>query len=260
MLSVAKLTRAPKSLANAMSIFFPIYVEHFDWRLALEYSLPVFFIVATGFIINDINDVDKDSINNKDSVLPQKEMSIQRALVLYYFFLAISLISIKLLIPNFQSFLYLFYLLLATNYDHIVRFKPSLKNLYVLLLALIHVTILHVLTSISILILASLVINVMCKEIFMDIRDLKGDGQTFVKVNGIKSATKLTYLLQIIFHSLVIVYVFLRATTLHIVILLVLLVLALIGLQIWNTFKNRYEIYMIRILAFQNFLNFMLIL
>lgn len=260
MLSIAKLTRSFKSLANAMSFFFPIYIVHSDLQLALKYSIPIFFIVATGFIINDINDVEKDTINGKLNVLPQKEMSIQWALVLYYSFLSISLISIKLFIPGYKLFYYLVYLVLATNYDYIVRFKPSLKNLYVLCLALTHVAILYILTSVSVLLLTCLVINVLSKEIFMDIRDLKGDGITFVKLYGVNVTNQLLYFLQIALHSLASIFVYLNNDTSHVIILLLLFLLALIGFGIWRYSKCQSEIQMIRILIVQSLLIFGLIL
>jgi len=97
LLGIAKLIRIEKSIANSLTIFFPIAYLTQNVSLGVKYSIPVFFIISTGFIINDINDLEKDRINNSDRALPTNDMSVSKAIFLYYFFLAVALLSIKFL-------------------------------------------------------------------------------------------------------------------------------------------------------------------
>ncbi len=170
--------------------------------MSLKYSLPVFLIASTGFIINDVKDVDTDKINAPDRVIPKGTISINNAIILYYTFLTFSLLAIKLFVPYKFTYLYLVSLILVTNYEYIVLNFPYLKNLYVIAIVTIHGIILYLVISLNVFIIAAGIIIILCKEIYNDIRDIKGDENTYAKIFGIEKTGRTILILQFLLLTL----------------------------------------------------------
>jgi 4-hydroxybenzoate polyprenyltransferase len=233
LLAIAKLIRIEKSIFNSLSILFPILYFTQNVSLSLKYSIPVFFILTTGFIINDINDLEKDKINNSNRVLPKKDISINKAIILYYFFLAAALLAVKLLIPLNHVFIFLLYLVLMINYDYLIIAYPYLKNLYVAMVASIHLTILYLIIPINIFILIGLLINVLCREIYMDIRDIRGDGSTFAKVTGVKKTGKVILWLQVLLLVILSVVLYQDFSIVHCIAYILILITFIFNALIW---------------------------
>lgn len=238
LIAIAKLIRIEKCIFNTVSIFFPVLYLTQNLLLSVNYAIPVFSIIAAGFIINDINDIERDKINNPHRVLPKNNISINKAIVLYFIFLTFAILSIKILIPLEHVFIYLVYIVLMTNYDYLVRGYPYLKNLYVFLTALVHFSILYAITSINIIILVSLALNILCKEIYMDIRDVKGDGNTFAKLIGANKAGKISLFIQLILLLLLSVLTYQHSTFLHSAIILLILTTFITNIILWLKFNT----------------------
>jgi 4-hydroxybenzoate polyprenyltransferase len=236
-----------------------MYITH-NIHLSLFYSLPLFFILSTGFILNDINDLEKDKINNPMRVLPSNKLSINNAIIIYYIFLAISLSTIKLFIPTKCLFIYLTLLILVINYDYIIICFPYLKNIYVGILILINFLILRNVIFFNFLIILSLVINVICKEILMDIRDLKGDGKTLAKLLGNKQSIKLIILLQIIIVVNIQSYIFIFFSISRFIIYIIINILSLFLTIDLIRFNIRKIKYLILLIVLQNIILYGLIL
>ena len=258
-MAIAKLIRIEKSIFNALSILFPIAYITKNISIGIEYSMPIFCILSAGFIINNINDIERDKVNNPDRVLPKNDISINQAIIWYYFFLAVALLSIKSLIPFDYLFIYLLYLVLMTNYDYVILGHPYFKNLYVVLVASIHFSILYKLTSINIFILIGLIINILCKEIYMDIRDIKGDGNTFAKMFGVKIAGAVILSLQAVLLPLLIMahdhFLFINYLALGLITITIIW-----NAFVWTTYQSSKLLTSINIIVVQNFIIYGLIL
>jgi 4-hydroxybenzoate polyprenyltransferase len=88
------------------------------------------------FIVNDLDDVEKDRINHPDRPLPSGELKPAFVAVLYYCCLASTLLSIRFGIgTNPISFLYYLGLIAAISYRYVVEYLPVIKPLYVALVS-----------------------------------------------------------------------------------------------------------------------------
>jgi geranylgeranylglycerol-phosphate geranylgeranyltransferase len=204
--SIIRLIRFEKSFLSAFSIFLPALQKTKDVRLSLAYSIPIFTIMASAFIINDINDIERDFVNNPDRVLPQKLISTDFAITLYYFLLLLTLVIVKFLIPFNHVFLFMFYLILATNYNYLVNSFPYLKNFYVVLIMIAHLSIIFLLVPVNLFFSGCILLNILSEEVLLDLRDLKGDGNTLPKIVGKKVMIRVAALLQLLQLALLIAY------------------------------------------------------
>jgi 4-hydroxybenzoate polyprenyltransferase len=86
------------------------------------------------FIINDLDDAEKDRINHPDRPLPSGELKPAFVSVLYFCCLTAALLSIRFGVgTNSISFLYYLGLIVAISYRYIVEYLPALKPIYVAL-------------------------------------------------------------------------------------------------------------------------------
>ncbi len=258
--AIAKLIRIEKSISNSLSIFFPLIYITRNISFSLNYSIPIFFMFAAAFVINDINDLEKDKINHSNRALPKNDISINMAIILYYFFLAGALLSIKLTVPFNYVFIYLLYIVLITNYDYLNMGYPYLKNLYVVLVFSIHFAILYLIIPINIFILIGLVINILCKEIYMDIRDIKGDGKTFAKVMGIKNTGKVILCLQFLLLASTFTVLYQEFSIIHCLAFIIVVITFISNAIIWYRYNVLNLKSNINIIVFQNFIIYGLIL
>ena len=203
---IGKLIRFEKCFLSAFSVFLPAWINTKDIKLSLAYSIPIFTIVASGFILNDINDIERDFVNNPDRVLPQKSITANFAIGLYYFLLLMTLVIIKFFMPLSYVFVFMLYLVLIINYNYLVNSFPYLKNLYVLIVAGVHLSIIFLLVPLNLFFFGSILLNILSQEILLDLRDLKGDGNTFPKIVGKQVTVRLFVLLQILQMLLLIAY------------------------------------------------------
>jgi len=203
---ILKLIRFEKTFLSAFSVFLPAFVKTRNIGMSLTYSIPVFTIVALGFIINDINDIERDTVNNPERVLPQKLITSEFAIVAYYLLLLATLIVIKFFMPLSSVFVFMLYLVLIINYNYLVDSFPYLKNFYVLIISTVHLSIIFLLVPINWFFAGCIILNILCQEILLDLRDLKGDGETLPKILGKKLTVRLVLFLQSLQLLLLIAY------------------------------------------------------
>lgn len=203
---IIKLIRFEKSFLSAFSVFLPALEKTKDINLSLAYSIPIFTIVASGFIINDINDIERDFVNDHDRVLPQKLISTDFAIGLYYFLLLATLVLVKFFIPIGCVFVFMLYLVLIINYNYLVNSFPYLKNFYVVVIAMVHLFIIFLLVPVNLVFFGCVILNILSQEITLDLRDLKGDGNTLPKIMGKKTTLRIVSLLQLLQLLLLIAY------------------------------------------------------
>lgn len=139
------------------------------------------------FIINDVNDLEKDRTNHPDRPLPKNRITVSMAVALYFFFVFLSLLLVKIFVPEKYVYIYLVFLVMLTNYDYVVAEFPYIKNVYVSATAIIPIIVLSYIspgdynyTHVA----GSLALFTLGREIFMDIKDAAGDGDTFSKRIG----------------------------------------------------------------------------
>jgi len=237
LLNLVKLIRFDTCLLTALSIFVPLLYKTGDLVISSAYSIPLISIVASGFVINDIQDVENDNINHPTRVLPNKRITLQIAVVIYFILLGTSLITIKELIPLKHVYIYAAYLILITNYSYIKSEFPYLKIFFVLTVVGLHLFILNQLFPIGTCFSIGVIIYVFARELLMDINDLKGDGKTLVKLFGNVVSMYCSFLFQ--FLSIALVSFCIANNKYDYLIISLSVILAIFNYFFWKKESNR---------------------
>lgn len=256
LLSLARLIRFDSCLLTALSIFIPLFYKTGDIVLSCNYSIPLLSIIASGFVLNDIQDVESDNINHPTRVLPSKQITLEIAVVIYFILLGISLITIKELISLKYIYIYAVYLILLTNYNYIKMEFPYLKIFFLLAVMGLHLSILNQLLSISIYFTIGAIFYLFARELLMDINDLKGDGMTLAKLLGTAASVHCSFLSQLLSLALLTLYV--ADSNLDHLIMLLSAILAIFNYFLWKKETKRKQV--IRMMKVQLFLLFAMIL
>ncbi|XXJ20793.1 UbiA family prenyltransferase [Desulfovibrio caledoniensis] len=196
-----KLSRIDSCLLTFLAIMAPVAYHSQDILLGVTQALPVFPIAMCGFVVNDINDIEKDVINHPERPLPRREIRVTSAVIFYFALLAISLVLIRLYISGASVFYYVAFCLGMTNYNLVVNHFPRLKNFYVVV-----VTMLPILIAINssglgygyYLVALSLALFMMGRELLMDVHDAEGDCDNLAIAFGTKRIRGIGFGLQII--------------------------------------------------------------
>jgi 4-hydroxybenzoate polyprenyltransferase len=173
-----RLIRLDSCLLAFLAIFLPLLVRGNDFALSLRRAAPLLFICVCTFIVNDLDDLERDRVNHPERPLPARRLSPAFAVILYYISLGAALFSTRQYVEPDTAFLYYALTALSISYGYIVDCLPSIKSAYV-----------AATSSIPILIVASwypretrlyiLALTVffltMGREICMDIKDRPGD-------------------------------------------------------------------------------------
>ncbi|MDO8281454.1 MAG: UbiA family prenyltransferase [Thermodesulfovibrionia bacterium] len=189
-----QLVRPEISGLVAVVIFIPTLCATGDWSLGLRYALTIVPICMCGFVINAVNDLEKDRQNHPERPLPSGTISPSAAVFLFFVLIAVALTMIKSLIAPQDAFVYLLSLIIMINYDYVVSYFPSAKNFYVATAAAMPIVILSR-TAFSLLshtnVLIAAILYALCMEMLSDIKDMPGDGLTLAKRIGSRRAGQL---------------------------------------------------------------------
>jgi geranylgeranylglycerol-phosphate geranylgeranyltransferase len=142
----------------------------------------------SGFVINDLHDIEKDKTNHPHRPLPSQQVTPVAACILYFFLLTLSLVLIKANVEPTHTYIYLIFLVGLINYNYVVSYIPWLKDFYVATIGIFPLFILS-----SLLpegrghgpVIICLFLFLLGREMLMDIEDFGGDGETLVKKIGL---------------------------------------------------------------------------
>jgi geranylgeranylglycerol-phosphate geranylgeranyltransferase len=135
------------------------------------------------FIANDLDDVEKDRINQPDRPLPACQITPAWAAVLYFICLALALFSTRYFVSPGVAFLYYALIALLISYGQILDWLPGLKAPYVAKVTTIPVIIVATLypgEARLYRVAVAAFFLVIGREICMDIRDRPGDAISFM--------------------------------------------------------------------------------
>ncbi|WP_269586169.1 UbiA family prenyltransferase [Roseibium sp. Sym1] len=191
-----KLVRFDTSLLTACIIFVPYLYKGLTVLHAAQKALPILLTSMCCFVLNDIHDLEKDRINHPTRPLPTGSISERSAMGIYFLLLALTLSSILSFVEQDKYYIYLLCLIIFTNYDHVVSDFPYLKNFYVATASVLPILILRP-SEFSFTIIDNVALAMMFfifgRELLMDLQDLLGDGQTFVRSLGEKSSASIGF-------------------------------------------------------------------
>jgi len=179
-----QLTRPDSSILAFLAVLLPTLTRTRDFSLGLVRAVPLLFVGMCTFIINDLEDIERDKINHPERPLPSGLVEPWFAAVLYYLCLALALTAIRLFITSSRiAFLYYLLLIASISYGYVVEFLPELKPFYVSLVVPIPVLILVAffpneprLYSVAV----ALGFFNLGRELCMDLRDRLGDKESLL--------------------------------------------------------------------------------
>jgi geranylgeranylglycerol-phosphate geranylgeranyltransferase len=198
--AVLRLSRIPSCIVAFLTVFIPTYAHTHDLRRALAVSAPIFLVSACTFILNDLNDVERDRINHPHRPLPLGAITPRTAAIAYLTIFVIALGLIHTLAEVSLHFLYLSIFLLAINYNTIVNHIAELKTAYVAGTITLALTLVCRIVGAELdwNLLASAFFFILGRELLMDVQDWKGDGPTIAKRFSPRAVTWLAFGLQCI--------------------------------------------------------------
>jgi len=127
-----QLLRPYTTFLAFLSILVPTLYRTKSFLFSALQAIPLLFISMCTFLINDLDDVEKDKINHPSRPLPRGDISPVLVVIIYYTCLAAALLTIRLGVQNQRAeFLYYALLTLAISYGYIVEYLPIFKPVYV---------------------------------------------------------------------------------------------------------------------------------
>jgi geranylgeranylglycerol-phosphate geranylgeranyltransferase len=179
-------------------VFVPTYSHTGNLYRSLVVSIPLIPISLCTFILNDLNDIERDRINHPGRPLAAGLLLPRTAAIIYFTAFAVSLAFIHFALEEWLRYVYVAGFLLAINYNTVVDYIPTLKKPYVALAATLPIVLVTLIVDVkpNINVLLAAFSFVLGRELLMDIRDLKGDGSTVVRLLPPKVFTSLAFCLQ----------------------------------------------------------------
>lgn len=130
--AATQLIRPYTTLLTFLSLLLPVFARSHDLTLSTLRAAPLLFVSMCTFMLNDLDDVDKDRVNHPDRPLPRGLIAATSVVTVYYVVLALALFTIHFGIADSRaSFLYYALLTLAISYGYIVEYLPAVKAPYV---------------------------------------------------------------------------------------------------------------------------------
>jgi 4-hydroxybenzoate polyprenyltransferase len=127
-----RIIRPYSSLLAFLSILVPLLARSGNLSLSLQKAIPLLFASMCTFIVNDLDDIEKDKINHPERPLPAGELKPVLAVVLYFACLGAALFTIRFFVgTNHLSFLYYTLLVTCISYGYVVEYLGGIKPLYV---------------------------------------------------------------------------------------------------------------------------------
>lgn len=198
--AILKIVRPSSSLLAFFSVLLPLLVRTSDLSVSFQRALPLLFGSMCTFIVNDLDDIEKDRVNHPERPLPSGELKPAFVAVLYYCCLASALLSIRFGIGTDPiSSLYYLLLIMAISYSYVVDYLPGIKPLYVALAStgpvLIIVQYYPHETSLYAVAFA-LLFFVLGRELCKDLPDRPGDPKSFLHALEPRSVAIISFVSQ----------------------------------------------------------------
>lgn len=180
-----RLIRPYSSSLAILSILVPVFVRTRDLALSIERAVPLLFGAMCTYILNDLDDLEKDRINHPNRPLPSGQVSTAFVAVLYYVCLALALLTTHFYVGRTKSaFLYYVGFSACISYRYVVEYLPAFKPSYVAATTTIPILILMTFYPNDASSLAqtgvALFLSMMGRELCKDLPDRPGDPVSFL--------------------------------------------------------------------------------
>lgn len=130
--AILHILRPYSSLLAFLAIVVPVFTRSSHLIPSLQKALPLLLVSFCTFIVNDLDDIEKDGINHPDRPFPSGQLKPMVGALLYYICLAAALLTIRFWIDADQiAFWYYVLLIVVISYHYVVEFLPAIKPAYV---------------------------------------------------------------------------------------------------------------------------------
>jgi geranylgeranylglycerol-phosphate geranylgeranyltransferase len=195
---IVQVCRVPSTTVAFLIVLIPEWIRSRDLQWSLVVSAPLALFSICIFILNDIQDFERDQVNHPSRPLPSGVVTKEAAATVYLVAFVGSLGFIHFfIIPDLRYF-YIGGLAVALNYGVVVEYAPKLKGVFVAVCATFPLILLSVLgmSSPKLAPIAGVFAFILGRELLMDIRDAAGDGDTAIKLVAPRTATGIAFCLQ----------------------------------------------------------------
>jgi geranylgeranylglycerol-phosphate geranylgeranyltransferase len=196
---VWKLARADGAVLAFAIFFLPCYLHSGDaWR-SVRTAAPIFLMALCTFILNSINDIERDQVNHPDRPIPSGAISLTSAAAIYFALFVAVAILIWDSVPVAFHYYYLGAFILSINYNTVVNNLPALKNPYAAAGHALPVFLARAICggdAMPLLLAPAVFLFTLGRETLMDVRDIPGDGATLVKTVSPRVAMSAAFALQ----------------------------------------------------------------
>jgi 4-hydroxybenzoate polyprenyltransferase len=175
-----RLMRPYSTGLAVLSILVPVFARTKDLSLSLQMAVPFLFGGMLTYILNDLDDLDKDRVNHPDRPLPRGDVTPTFVVVLYYICLALALLTTRSYVPQLETaFLYYAGFAACISYRYVVEYLPLLKAAYVAATTTVPLLVLMTLFPADAgdikVVTTALFLSIFGRELCKDIPDRRGD-------------------------------------------------------------------------------------
>lgn len=197
-LPALRMARLPSCIVAFLTVSIPIYTHTENLSLSFITAFPLVPISLCTFILNDLNDIERDRINHPARPLVSGLILPKTAAAAYLTLFALALATIHFAVDTERRYYYAAGFLLAINYNTVVDYVPKLKTLYVAMAATLPVILVLLTVSVDpgVNVLLCIFLFVLGRETLMDVRDINGDTATLARSLGPLAATRIAFGLQ----------------------------------------------------------------
>jgi geranylgeranylglycerol-phosphate geranylgeranyltransferase len=193
------LSRADGAVLAFTIFFLPCYLHSGHAWQSARIATPIFLMALCTFIMNSINDVERDRVNHPKRPIPNGSISLKVSATIYFLLFLAATLSIRSFVSVQLQYYYLGGFVLAINYNTVVNNLPALKTPYAATGHALPVLLARVVCggeAVPLLLTPAVFLFSLGREILMDLRDIRGDGATLVKSVSPRFAMATAFSLQ----------------------------------------------------------------
>ncbi len=195
---IVQVCRVPSTTVAFLIVLIPEWIRSRDLEWSIVVSAPLALFSICIFILNDIEDFERDQVNHPRRPLPSGAVTKESAATVYLASFVSSLAVVHFLILPDLRYFYITGLAIALNYSLVVEYFPKFKTIFVSLCATFPLILLSILSMSppKLAPIAGAFAFILGRELLMDIRDAVGDGRTAIKLFTPGTATAIAFSLQ----------------------------------------------------------------
>lgn len=199
--SFFQLVRLDFCLLTFLSVFVPLVVRTGEVGSSIRRAVPLLFISMCTFIVNDLDDIERDVVNHPERPLPSGRIAPALAVIYYFMCLGAALLTIRSYAEIAVQFWYYLLLIASISYGYVIEFTPAIKAPYVAACVSVPVIIIAITYPRErdlITIAVALFLFALGRELCGDVVDRRGDRPSILHAVSPQSIGFVAFLLHVV--------------------------------------------------------------